>query len=1085
MFIFNLMIKTSKRLFQSLARNHRKSKWLPSKSNSDSHRLMGLDNKTATKKIKSLYTNKPKEELIGNHQTVNEALLIYNAVTEQRNHFVINTILKVFIKCGAHRRVQSLWNDIIHIDGVSLPLAFKCAVGMVTQSETVDIDSVDVGMRVSVEVLELLRDRRYEMNEFERKDFSVSSSSLISHCRSHSELQSVHQMVSAVSLWQRESVDIFISTALMMAYSKWGAVDEAKCAFYGVPESERDIPSINAMLTVLVNGERFEESMSFYDEWRGRAGADGNGRNDVFDLLALRVCIGDMERNGLKAKGFEFGTRINGDIEWRERAAMSVNGANGRISGMDIDSIPILQRRSKALVHCQMDFYGECGAIESMWTLLEALPMMERDAVSIGTMMKGLIRNGDSASALELHSKYENVSNDTADLLALKCCSILEGPKEIEYGNALCFKLDAKRNSVNLLNAAIAFKGFQGDIASAKQLFDRMDGDKKDIVTLNSMMTALNHNGHFEESLALYDEYGHLVTRSASCSQSAGRWTSGREDVAHILAIGACCNLKDLERGKAIHCELKQSHFGRHALSQFVNVGNSLIDFYGMNGDIESAQRVFAEMDWRVHSVSTLNSMMKMYVESGHCAKALALYDNNDDGNRVERDAVSHFTAIRACIECRDYERGNRICDEMKRATVRFDDDLLLKTTMIDFYGFFGRIDAAKIVFDAIVDEQRLNTVALNSMLKNLVLNDLHSEAMALYEEHRDSGLMDDISKCIAISICTETEDQEKGQRILEDIVGNRASNELSVEVQNSLIKFHGAFGELERARMIYNDLADRRLLDTVNVNTMMEALSVNEAHSECIEMAFELIEGRINRLEPDPISFVTALKAATRCSALHRGLEIHDVLKRDFPSFLDEESVAVHLINFYGKCSMTTMAEAVFTRFIDRNPTGCSLDIWHSVIRAFGRNGDYQNTLRLFRRLTEMESMEMNDRTFIVIINALSHCGHIAEAEDLWRTQIADDAVKWNCFVVSAVVDGFARNGQLIDGKRIIDEYTEGQKGPHHSAMWISLLNGCKLFGDKQLADSLYNEMLNISDFDGHHLTAASVLMSNLHANV
>ena len=1058
-----------------------------------------MDNKAATKRIKALYANKAKEELLGNEGVVEEALSIYGAVNEERNHFVVNTILKVFIKSGGHRTVHRLWSDVMSIDGVSLPLALKCAVGPPSATAS------DLDIAASLEVLGAMKDRGVTtLSEYERSWYSVSASALISKCRSLSELQSVHRAVSLGVATVTERDDIFMATALMKAYSKWGAVDAAESVFEGVPEWRRDAVSMNAMLTVFAENERAEKAMAFYDAMRERVRAMSRRREsesesaseDVFDLLALRVCGKEHDE--------ERGRRLIADIERRR----------------------VLERRplSKELVHCMMWFHGQCGRMEAAQSLFAAMPPMSMDAVSIGTMMGGLIQNGESAAALRLYAKYEDLSNDTAKLLALKCCAAMDDAESIGIGNALCSKLSAPRNGINLLNAAIAFKGFQGDIAGAKELFEAVDGDKKDIVTLNSMMTALNDNGHFEESLALYDEYGHLVEAEGrarmemALRNEAAASISGRDDVAHILAIGACANLRDFERGKAVHRRI-ESEFGfdfkvngnaqrKWMAAQFVNVGNALIAFYGRCGDVAAAQRLFAEMDG-LHSVSSLNSMMKMHLDSGRSDVVLALYDDDRiaDG---QRDAISHFTAIRACIERSDYPRGNTICDQVAASMTSSDGDgddvLSLKTTMIDFYGFFGVVDAAKMVFDAVVRAQRLNSVALNSMMKNLVLNDLRSEALALYDEHREQR--DAISQCIALSICIETADELKGRRIADDAMAEVARSRLSADgehqndnvlsarfLENSVMKFHGAFKGLERARAIFHSLGRRR--DTVNVNTMMEALCANDAHSECLQLALELIEGRIDGAEPDPVSFVMALRASTRCCSLRRGLQIHDVLKRDFPSFLDEEPVAVHLVAFYGKCGMTTMAEAVFTRFVDRHShshshsdrKGHSLEIWHSVLTAFGRNGDHENTLRLFRRLTadpppkglqSTATPKSEATTFVVMMSALAHCGRTAEAAHLWSTQIADDALKWDCFVVSALVDCFARNGQLDDAQSIVTEYTDGHKGPHHSAMWISLLNGAKLFGHREMAEALYQRILDIPQFDEQHLTAASVIMSN-----
>lgn len=107
-----------------------------------------------------------------------------------------------------------------------------------------------------------------------------------------------------------------------------------------------------------------------------------------------------------------------------------------------------------------------------------------------------------------------------------------------------------------------------------------------------------------------------------------------------------------------------------------------------------------------------------------------------------------------------------------------------------------------------------------------------------------------------------------------------------------------------------------------------------------------------------------------------------------------------------------------------------------------------YRIGQKRFRRSMEMRNIEMEYRTFIVIINALSCCAHTAEAEKFWRTQ-------WIC-------------------SKLIAQQSKAEK---------FLLDGCKLFENKVKEDSLYEEMVNIWGVEEKHSTAASVLISKLYA--
>ncbi len=243
--------------------------------------MAALDNKTATKRIKALYCNAAKGSLIGNESVLAEGLRVYGAVTVPKNGFLVNTMLKLLLRCGAQRTVHGLWSDVTSIEGVSLPLALRCAVGSASCSLS------DADIAASLFVLDRMRrcGGTLALSEYESSWYSVATSLLISKCRSLSELQSVHGAVSVVAASVRgaatEREDVFVATALMTAYSKWGSVGAAESVFEGVSASKRAQRGRDGVL------ERAESERMWRRSERGRARFVGapslrqNGRRRV------------------------------------------------------------------------------------------------------------------------------------------------------------------------------------------------------------------------------------------------------------------------------------------------------------------------------------------------------------------------------------------------------------------------------------------------------------------------------------------------------------------------------------------------------------------------------------------------------------------------------------------------------------------------------------------------------------------------------------------------------------------------------------------------------------------------------------
>ena len=182
--------------------------------------------------------------------------------------------------------------------------------------------------------------------------------------------------------------------------------------------------------------------------------------------------------------------------------------------------------------------YGHFGDMENAEMIFNTLPTDSLTPVTIAAMMKILSDNGCDDKALNLYDRFRNKTDDVVDLLAIKACTNL---KDYGKGYEIIRSLSNTSNTSNtnaLLNTMIDFYGACGDINNAIKIFESISITKRQIDTTNAMIKAYANNNMNDDALKLFDK----ITKP--------------DDISILLAIKACTNLRDWEKGKEIHYNL-------------------------------------------------------------------------------------------------------------------------------------------------------------------------------------------------------------------------------------------------------------------------------------------------------------------------------------------------------------------------------------------------------------------------------------------------------------------------------------------------------------------------------------------------
>ena len=462
-------------------------------------------------------------------------------------------------------------------------------------------------------------------------------------------LRFIHSLITRQCIATEED-DVIIKTVLLNAYGLCGDVDSALDIFHSLKPSECGNAPIGAMMKVYVGNSRFSEAFSFYDQHQG----DGN---DVLHRLALKCCI----KSNAFERGRELHSKLSGNenifiktaliglyshfgdvrtsqeifdsVPDSEQNVYSINtmiaalvhneDVDGAMAMMDryrqsldeysysflvkwsvdhnrydiglrvIDSMPSsMSMRSVSLHRNLMEFYGAFGDVASVLTLYRSLKSsknMKMNRHSLNVVLSALTHNGYHRRCLELYAEHQSMVDVVSHGVAIKACIATEDKAK---GYQVMERMEnGDDESVQSKNGRIECYGHFGDVDAAMEIFKSIESAQRDRQSVCAMMGAFIKNERYRDALALYDGYWKL-----------------HDDICHVLALKACGQLMDFEKGTHI----LRGHRLRE--SDNLQIQNSLITFYGHCRVVDSALTVFHGMETK--DVVTVNAMMDAF---RHC----------------------------------------------------------------------------------------------------------------------------------------------------------------------------------------------------------------------------------------------------------------------------------------------------------------------------------------------------------------------------------------------------------------------------------------------------------------------------------
>uniref|UniRef100_A0A7N0T1V7 Pentatricopeptide repeat-containing protein n=1 Tax=Kalanchoe fedtschenkoi TaxID=63787 RepID=A0A7N0T1V7_KALFE len=502
--------------------------------------------------------------------------------------------------------------------------------------------------------------------------------------------------------------------------------------------------------------------------------------------------------------------------------------------------------------------------------------------------------------------------------------------------------------SNNLINAYTAC----GLSHTADAVFRRLVG--KNVVSWTILISGSVKAGSFLKSVELFREMVATGVRPNAVAVSS--------------VLPAFGNLGFGLAGRSVH-----GYWVRLGWGSNVFVETALVDMYGKFGLMDVARNVFDEM--RERNAVTWNAIISAYSDNGCGAEAIRLFISM---RRVGCfvDCYTITGLVSACWSVSDARFGDGVHSFVIRAG--FESDLLVKTSLLQFYVNVLSIDDAYVVFNEISDK---DVVVWTLMLNGFAAGGYYKKAREHFTEMLcvEDLILDPVVYMAILSSCRDSGALMQGRRIHGMII--KDGFEGHVYLGSSLIDLYSNSGQLEDSRRMFEGVERK---DAVCWNAMIHGLGMNGLGSEAIDLFYQMNDSNVS---PDDSTVVHILSACSHSGMVSEGLEIFKSMTSD-KNFVPKSEHYACVVDLLGRAGK--LREAL--SFINSLEVKPGSEVYGALFSACRTHDDFELGVETVKQLFDRE--QPADLGFYsLLLNFLSQVGNWADM-DMIRSMLKSKAV-------------------------------------------------------------------------------------------
>ncbi|CAK9178475.1 unnamed protein product [Ilex paraguariensis] len=601
-----------------------------------------------------------------------------------------------------------------------------------------------------------------------------------------------------------------------------------------------------------------------------------------------------------------------------------------------------------------VSMYGKCGSLEDAYQVFDK--MRERNLYTWSAMIGAYSRERKWRKVVELFCSMMEDGTVPDYFLFSKILQACGNCGDIETGK-LIHSILVKCGincEIRVDNSILALYAKCGKLSSVKRFFENMG--KRDRVSWNSVILGYCQKGEIAEAWRLFE-----LMREEGIEPGLVTWNTL---ISSYNQLGRCDVA--MERVKEME---------RFGLTPDVFTWTSMISGFALNSRRFQALELFRQM-----------------ILAG-----------------VQPNAVTLTSSISACSSLQAIRKGKEL--HSVAIKIGFGEDVLVGNSLIDMYSKCGELEAARLVFDMILEK---DAYTWNTMIGGYWQAGYCGRAHDVFMKMRESDVPPNvITWNVMISGYIQNGDEEQAmdlfQRMEKDgiIKRNTAS-------WNALIAGYLQNGHKNKALWIFRQ---------------MQSFSI----------------------KPNSITILSILPACANLVAAKKVKEIHGcVLRRNLES---ELPVANSLIDTYAKSGNIVYSKALFDGISTKD-----IITWNTLITGAVLHGCCHDALELFDQMRK-EGFTPNRGTFVSIISAYGIAKLVDEGKQVFSSMTEDYRILPGLEHYLAMINLFCRSGRLEEAIK----YIEDMEIEPDSSVWAAFLTACRIHGNVRLAVQAGERLLEL----------------------
>ncbi|CAA7059238.1 unnamed protein product [Microthlaspi erraticum] len=293
--------------------------------------------------------------------------------------------------------------------------------------------------------------------------------------------------------------------------------------------------------------------------------------------------------------------------------------------------------------------------------------------------------------------------------------------------------------------------------------------------------------------------------------------------------------------------------------------------------------------------------------------------------------------------------------------------------------------------------------------------------------------------------------------------------SERNVVSWTALLSGYAKSGDISNAVALFEEMPER---DVPSWNAILAACTQNGHFVEAISLFRRMINEPRVGVRPNEVTLVCVLSACAQTGTLQLAKGIHAFAYRRALS--SDVFVSNSLVDLYGKCGNLEEASSVFKMTNKK-----SLTAWNSMINCFALHGRSEEAIAVFEEMIKLNSNEIKPDhiTFIGLLNACTHGGLVSKGRDYFDLMTDKFGIEPRIEHYGCLIDLLGRAGRFDEALEVIS----GMKMKPDEAIWGSLLNACKKYGNLDLAEVAVKNLVALNPNNGGYVA----MMANLYGEM